>query len=326
IENGPLVRATVGALRKRKARTTFTWVEGHTQDPGNEAADRLASEGSAKAVPDQIRIKTITKYNLPGAKLTRITQSLAYKLIRKIRMKGDKYQGKLARVATKRNMEYAKAAAAGEDDTGLPSDSKIWSSTKHKDVSRSIRFFLWMMIHDGYKIGRHWTNITGHEEKENCHKCGITESMEHILTKCEVSGQKEIWELASDLWKMKTGEELPVPTKGQVMACAAIKRGKAGTSRLYRILVSESAHLIWKLRNERVIQGKEPASEREIHNRWLKTINNRIAIDSTLTNSQKWGKKAINKSLVLETWSKTLKNEVNLPKDWTWETGVLVGV
>ncbi|KAJ6459390.1 hypothetical protein C8R47DRAFT_1022598 [Mycena vitilis] len=223
-------------------------------------------------------------------------------------------------------MEYAKAAAAGEADTGLPSDSKIWRSTKHKDVSRSIRFFLWMMIHDGYKIGRHWTNITGHEEKENCHKCGITESMEHILTKCEVSGQKEIWELASELWKMKTGEDLPVPTKGQVMACAAMKRGNTGTSRLYRILVSESAHLIWKLRNERVIQGKEPASEREIHNRWLKTINNRLAMDSTLTNSQKWGKKAINKSLVLETWSKTLKNEVNLPKDWTWETGVLVGV
>ncbi|KAJ7651550.1 hypothetical protein DFH06DRAFT_1420002, partial [Mycena polygramma] len=220
-------------------------------------------------------------------------------IVRKIRIKGDKYQEKLARVATKRNMEYAKAAAAGEDDTGLPSDSKIWSSTKHKDVSRSIRFFLWMMIHDGYKIGRHWTNITGHEEKENCHKCGITESMEHILTKCEVSGQKEIWELASELWKMKTGEDLPVPTKGQVMACAAMKRGNT---------------------------GKEPASEREIHNRWLKTINNRLAMDSTLTNSQKWGKKAINKSLVLETWSKTLKNEVNLPKDWTWETGVLVGI
>ncbi|KAJ7691631.1 hypothetical protein B0H17DRAFT_934963, partial [Mycena rosella] len=129
-------------------------------------------------------------------------------------------------------------------------------------VSRSIRFFLWMMIHEGYKIGRHWEKIEGHEYKAKCSKCGTVESMQHILTQCDAPGQEAIWELASELWKLKTGADLAKPTTGQIMACAAIKRGDAGTTRLFRIL--ESAFLIWRLRCERVIQDKDPASAREI--------------------------------------------------------------
>ena len=104
------------------------------------------------------------------------------------------------------------------------------------------------------------------------------------------------------------------------------QRRDAGTTHLFRILISESAHLIWRIRNERVIQGKPEASPQEVHFRWLKAINNRLKIDCVLTNGVKYGKKAIDKSLVLRTWKKTLKNEEILPKDWTRETGVLVGV
>ncbi|KAK6972175.1 hypothetical protein R3P38DRAFT_2812565 [Favolaschia claudopus] len=152
--------------------------------------------------------------------------------------------------------------------------------------------------------------------------------MEHILTKCDAPGQQleAVWNLASELWKLKTGADLPPPTLGQIMACAAIKRKDAGTTRLFRILVSESAHLIWRLRNEHVINAKDPASNREITNRWCKTINNRLGMDCAMTNAVKYGSKAIDKRLVLSTWKNVLKNEDRLPKDWTWETGVLVGV
>ncbi|KAJ6499692.1 hypothetical protein C8R47DRAFT_1258963, partial [Mycena vitilis] len=326
IENGALIRTTVSKIRKRKAKTTLTWVEGHAGDPGNDAADKLADEGSAKAVPDLVDMRTHTELTLPGVKLQSLTQSLAYKMIRRIKINNPKYQKKLARISTTRNLEFARAAAAGEDEDGLPPVSKIWKSTKHKDLSRSIRFFLWMLIHDGYKVGNHWLKIPGHEEKGECSRCGQTETMQHILTNCDVAGQNEVWELASELWQMKTGQELAKPTTGQIMACAAIKKKDKGTTRLFRILVSESAYLIWKVRNERVIQDKEPASINEIQNRWLKTMNNRLGLDCALTNEQKWGKKALNKTIVLETWQKVLKNEENLPKDWTWETGVLVGI
>jgi hypothetical protein len=110
------------------------------------------------------------------------------------------------------------------------------------------------------------------------------------------------------------------------MACGAIKKRDQGETRLYKVLVSESAYLIWCLRNERVIGEKPAASEQEIKNRWCKKINERIALDCLLSDKAKYGVKAVNKHLVLKTWQNTLKNEDRLPEDWTREAGVLVGV
>ncbi|KAJ7937533.1 hypothetical protein B0H13DRAFT_1588477, partial [Mycena leptocephala] len=97
------------------------------------------------------------------------------------------------------------------------------------------------------------------------------------------------------------------------------------TSRLYRIVVSESAQLIWRLRNERRIQGKDPASEQEIHMRWKKAINLRLELDCQMTDSC-WARRTITKSIILKTWKGTLANEDTLPTDWIREPQVLVGV
>ncbi|KAJ7698385.1 hypothetical protein B0H17DRAFT_1129910 [Mycena rosella] len=171
-------------------------------------------------------------------------------------MNAPAYKKLLARKATKKNMQLAQVAVADPTDE-LPSEGLLWKSTKHKDVSRSIR--------------------------------------------CDAPGQREVWKLASELWKLKTGADLAKPATGQTMACAAIKRGDVGTTRLFRILVSESAFLIWRLRCEGVIQEKTLASEREIHNIWLKTLHNRLGMDQAMTNDEKYGKKAIGKLLVLQT-------------------------
>ncbi|KAJ7145159.1 hypothetical protein C8R43DRAFT_1013049 [Mycena crocata] len=45
-----------------------------------------------------------------------------------------------------------------------------------------------------------------------------------------------------------------------------------------------------------------------------------------MTNEVKWGEKSMKKASVQKTWSEVLKNENNLPKDWTRETGVVVGI
>ncbi|KAJ7448882.1 hypothetical protein B0H11DRAFT_1743994, partial [Mycena galericulata] len=199
----------------------------------------------------------------------------------------------------------------------------------HKDLGRSIKFFLWMLIHDGYKVGKHSEKIPGHEEKATCEKCGtcgVTETMEHILTECE-ENEQQIWDLASELCMKRTGSQLR-PLIGEIMDCGSIKRGSKpgatdkGTSRLYRILVLESTHLIWRLRNEHRIQGKDPASVREMQLRWTRMINMRLDLDCQMTNKWRYEKKA----LVLKTWSKLIRNEDTLPADWTGEPQILVGV
>ncbi|KAK6971868.1 hypothetical protein R3P38DRAFT_2475830, partial [Favolaschia claudopus] len=106
------------------------------------------------------------------------------------------------------------------------------------------------------------------------------------------------------------------PSLGEIMTCGITERENSGESRLLRIVISESAYLIWKLRNERVIGAKGNASDREIKNRWLNTINNRLSIDCLLTNIKKYGSKSIRKSIVLKTWEKVLMNEDRLPRDW----------
>lgn len=82
------------------------------------------------------------------------------------------------------------------------------------------------------------------------------------------------------------------------------------------------------MRNRRVIdeipQRKWP-KETEIHNTWLSVINNRVTLDAQMTHT-KYEKKALSKKIVICTWSGTLQNEKDLPKDWTRTKGILVGI
>ncbi|CAK5283645.1 unnamed protein product [Mycena citricolor] len=327
--NGETMKLTITKIRNRRARTRLTWVKGHSGIHGNEEADRLADKGRRKDKPDIIDTTVDDGLILPGAKIQAMTQSVAYKIIRKLKMQSDRYQDALDRKATNTNIETAQEATKdlNKESEGPATKARIWTATRHKDFSRSVRYFLWMIIHEGYKVGKHWTKIPGHEERAKCHHCGgeTIETMEHILLECNAAGQRKVWQLAEAIWRTKSGKELDIDM-GKIMACGAIDTGDAGLSRFFRILVSESAHLIWRMRCERVIQEKDEATENEISNRWSRTLNTRLLIDCKMTNKTKYGAKAIKPSLVRKTWAKTLQNEERLPEDWTKRGGVLVGI
>lgn len=54
-------------------------------------------------------------------------------------------------------------------------------------------------------------------------------------------------------------------------------------------------------------------------------INQRLDLDKAMTN-KKFETKTIPRKIVLQTWRNTLKNEKDLPEDWTNVRGVLVGI
>jgi hypothetical protein len=96
--------------------------------------------------------------------------------------------------------------------------------------------------------------------------------------------------------------------------------------RLFAILVSVAWHLIWNLRQGRVIEDPDRRqSVLAIHNQWLSAINAALTRDRLLTDRIKFGPLALKKQLVLNTWSGLLMDEDSLPEDWTYE-GVLVGM
>jgi hypothetical protein len=214
-----------------------------------------------------------------------------------------------------------------------PTREEIWKSFRNKDLSDKQEYFLWMATHDAYQTGLKWQHYSDPELKSRttCAHCqGEIEDLDHILTKCETPGQNEIWDLAEDLWRSKQ-LEWSKPGLGTILGSQCItvrsqdEKRLGGESRLRRLLTIESAHLIWKLRCERIMSNKNREfSQEEIRNRWLFAMNERLNQDKDLTDPR-WGKKAIPKRKVLDTWKGSILDEDKHPKDWTKCRGVLVG-
>lgn len=138
-----------------------------------------------------------------------------------------------------------------------------------------------MTMHDGYMVGSNWAQPGYRPELQEWAICKcdhMTESMEHILTTCTHSGQDTIWGLAKTIWEKK-GHIWSKPTLGDILTCGMQKtrsnkdQSDQGESRFYRILISESARLIWLLRNERVINKEADAARAEVNARWLACLN-----------------------------------------------------
>ena len=171
----------------------------------------------------------------------------------------------------------------------------IWTATRHKDFTRKTRDFLWKSTQSAYKIGKYWFPIAGYQERGVCPLCNEQEDMEHILKTCRAKPRARAWELANALWNRKY--PTPLPTElGDVLGCRLAnftREGKPdkGKNRLFRIIVSETAYLIWKMRNERRIRnndGPDTTTKREIRNRWTNAINRRLTINCTLTDKRRF--------------------------------------
>ncbi|KAG1760574.1 ribonuclease H-like protein [Suillus occidentalis] len=324
-----LMIALVASLRTRCALTTLAgWKEPMPKQNAEEAS-ALAKTGLNKPECDTIETKVEPSLELTGMKICTGTQRLFYKSIKRSQVTIK------PRRLTAMNMamtQYAVCDINGE----TPTSDQVWSSIRAKDIPANIRGFLWKSLHGAYKIGEFWDKIPHCENRGKCGLCDSPESMEHILIDCDKSSASRIiWKAASDLWR-KRESNWPEIQFGTILGCnLAVLRDakgkkKLGATRLFKILILESAHLIWKLRCERTIkfEGDKDKfhSDPEILNRWIHAINMRLKFDRLLTDSKRYGKKAIKIDTVIKTWSGLLMNEDSLPDNWIRHTEVLVGM
>jgi ribonuclease HI len=293
VSHAKLFRATTTRLqvRFRSAPTKLQWVKGHSGIIGNKEADKLAATGASKNLPrGEIDLSAPGPPGLilSGAELHGMTQKILYK--------GIKHQKRVEkRRTTSQNLEAIREAVS-DNFAFNPEDSAIWQSIRNRDISRNIRDFLWKSVHGALKMGPYWDNIPGHEERALCKECGELETMDHVLARCETPGRSQIWNLMNKLWTKRHDTPFE-PRVGAVLGCGLSKYTKddkplTGKNRLHKILVSESAFLIWKLRCERAIAGKTHTPT-EIHNRWVGTINKRLTEDCLLTDARCFEKKAL---------------------------------
>lgn len=212
---------------------------------------------------------------------------------------------------------------------------KLWLSLKHEDIRLPISDFLWKMMHGALRCGNFWAKISGLEERVQCPHCETIETQEHILVKCKAAGQREIWKLAAELWN-KTDFKWPSMSHTEALTFGMRRWRRKGSkeeeqsaNRLWRILISESIHLIWKLRCERKIQHEGEVGwthhASAIQSRWMYALNSRLLLDREMARPRR-AHRPIPADLVLNTWVSTLKDKDSLPKDWQKKPWVLVGI
>ncbi|KIJ22624.1 hypothetical protein M422DRAFT_196955 [Sphaerobolus stellatus SS14] len=167
--------------------------------------------------------------------------------------------------------------------------------------------------------------------------------MEHMLLDCHSTGQRIIWNLAKRLC-VKTREVWPDLNVGIILGCGLTeymtsdRKPDKGKRRLFKILISESAYLIWKIRCEwRIEHNAHPDkkitdsvrldhTDHEVRNRWIKMISDRIHMDILCSDGRRYKKKAIASSIVQKVWGKILRAEKVCGLSLEEISGVLVGI
>jgi ribonuclease HI len=325
VANGGTFKTIIAWIRWRRGKTYLRWTRGHNGTVGNEEADRLAGEGARRPQVttdgDQPPAQDDTN---PGATLAKMEQRDFYRILRDRR--------KIPRRTTADQTVENIQDALQETQNKRPTTERVWLATKHKDLTRKTRDFLWKGVQGTYKIGAYWSHIDGYQDRATCTVCNEREDLNHILLECRAGPRATAWKTANEVWKKRSQTELPT-TLGDILGCGLATfetEGKQdkGKGRLYRILVSETAYLIWKLRNERTIRDENgpPQSPNEVHNKWINTMNKRLTTDRLLTNTARFQSNAVDNKLVKATWTNCLKEEENLPANWPTARGVLVGI
>ncbi|KAG8919692.1 hypothetical protein FRC01_001159 [Tulasnella sp. 417] len=233
------------------ATTTIAKVEAHSGIFGNEEADRLANEGAAGQTSDEPQLAVQTEWTLGGAKINALSYSTAYAWLRKSFAKGK-------RSREDENVERIQEALADNFNQQV-SVNDIWLGLRSPYIRREIADFLWTAIHGRSPCGPMFSKWGEDWEELQWCECGALETMEHILTQCDDAiWRKHLWDEMTDL--LRSSKIIPPvlcrrPLFEEIIGAGSVNLGNGPSTRLWATIISETAFMVWKLRNRRRFDG-----------------------------------------------------------------------
>jgi len=200
VQNADIFQKIAYELDTRGGETYFQWVKGHSNNPGNDGADRKANEEAHKEITDYIELKVPKEHKLQGERLAVMTQKLAYEWI---------IQLKDLKPITRKGKENIKDTIEALEESGSPrpTEQKLWKDLKHSKIRKNIVDWFWKLTHSRLRSGAYWINVPGYEESAYCQNCQNLETMDHILFSCTIEGREQIWEMAEKLYELPTHED-----------------------------------------------------------------------------------------------------------------------
>lgn len=232
-----ILRSAAYHLRKRSAPTTWHLHKVTEGDRDKSGEARIEADLCLhEEVEMDIDLSVPPQYNNSGVKLSELTQRLAYQRIRAMKSLPPRQ-----RAAD--NLHLILWAIDGINGM-RPTDQQIWESVRTKPITRQIADFLWRAIHGSIKCGRFWAHVPGLEDRGICHKCGLTESVKHMLLECSAHGQETAWDMAKETWA-RTGKQWPSISIGAILGVGLLAppHMDEGEQRLLKIIITETTWL-----------------------------------------------------------------------------------
>src|SRR5882724_6390442 len=105
--------------------------QGQLKQPGNDGADKKASEGAHKEDADSIEMKVPKEYKLQGERLAIMTQKLAYDWVKQLRE---------LKPISRKGQENLKDTMDALEDLGSPrpTEQKRWKDLKYFKIRKNI--------------------------------------------------------------------------------------------------------------------------------------------------------------------------------------------